>query len=267
MMSTVGALFVLIQPILMVLGGLFVALILALKVGPRVHPGLGQSVQNRLLRMAAGVCSGTQALIQDSDGILTLNPAEYDEENNGYWVRTSGGYQFYSAEGDGGSPKWFYGATVVLAYDGLGGVTDLVSGEIGRQAKVKKRLSDEPGRLASGYEQLVGAVDSARERLSGIGDVDPLADGGQRLGEFEVALPKRAVVDLRDTLYNAPFHVRPAQFHRVEENAKAGQGGSLNENLIRFGLLVTGFMLAIVAQVVAGGGGGGGGGGAAVLPF
>lgn len=252
--------FELLKPVLMAVGALAIVVVVFLKVAPKFPDAVTDWAQRRLIRQGLAMSGGLQMLVQDSDGVLSLVEAEYDANNGGYWANTGDKWEFYSAEGEGGGPKWFYGANVVLAYDGLGAVSDLVSAEIGRQAKVKRRVSDEPGRLARAYSTIV-------DGLGDRGDADAVADGGtpENATEWTTYLPKRAVVDLRDTLHNAPFHVRPEQFHRVEENAKAGQSVGLNENLIRFGLLITGFMLAVIAFVVMGGGGGGGA--TASLPF
>lgn len=267
-MALPGFVYVLIaflKPALMMIGALAVFGAIFVKSAPKLPDVVTSAVRRRLLRMGMGMGSGLEMLVQDSDGVLSLASAEYDADNGGYWAKLGDNWEFFSSEGKGGGPKWFYGANVVLAYDGLGAVSDLVSAEIGRQAKVKKRVSNEPGKLASAYEEI---VTRARERIDGFDGPDPLADGGvnKHVTEWTSYLPERKVVDLRDTLHNAPFHVRPAQFHRVEENAKAGQSVGFSENLIRFGLLITGFMLAVIAFVIMGNGGGGAASGMS-LPF
>lgn len=252
-----------VKPVLMFIGGASLLTLLILKFAHKLPARASSWLQDKLFRKGMSIGGGLQMLIQDSDGVLKLAPAEYDSKNSGYWANLGEGWEFFSSEGDGGSPMHFYGGAVVLAYDGLGATSDLVSAKIGEEAKLKKRVEDR------------SLLDHARERYREFipEESDPLAtDGGlpEYVNEFSAYVPERAVVDLRDTLYNVPFHVRPAQFHRVEENAKAGQGTGLNENLIRFGLLITGFMLAVIAFVVMGGGGGGGSAqaaGSAVLPM
>jgi hypothetical protein len=258
-------LFSLMVPALALVGGGAVLGYIIVKAAGSLPAMLTAPVRKRLLRMGVTMGGGTQMLIQDDDGVLQLADAEYDAENGGYWADVGGGREFFSSEGKGGAPKWFYGATVVLAYDGLGATSDLVSAEIGRQAQVKKQVAKEPGRLADAYEQLVGA----KERLAGdVLDADAVTDGGvpkpEVVDEWKAYLPKRAVVDLRDTLHNAPFHVRPAQFHRVEENAKAGQSGGLNPTVADLGKVGLGFMMAVIGYYIFAGGGGGA---AVSLPF
>lgn len=249
--SFIYVLLAFLKPALMFIGAAAIFFMVFLKIAPKLPPGIADRVQDKLIRKGVAMGGSLQMLVEDSDGVLTLAPAEYDGGNGGYWAHINGDWQFFSAEGKGGGPKWFYGGNVVLAYDGLGAVADMVSGEIGRQAKVKKQVGSRGG--------VKGGIAAAKDRLLG-DQQDALPDGGSEEGSvWEAYLPERAVVDLRDTLYNAPFHVRPAQFHRVEENAKAGQSVGMNENIVRFGLLITGFMLAIIAQVVLSGGGGGGG--------
>lgn len=260
-------LFALLKPLFTVLGVGALLYVGALKLGPRLPAPLVDRLQERYLRKGMALGGSPQMLVQDSDGVLSLADATYDSENGGYWARIDGKRQFFSAEGDGGGPKWFYGSPVVLAYDGLGAASDLVSAEIGRQAKVKKQVASRRGlnptkHLASAKKQLLG-----RNAGGDASDPEAVADGGHEGATWKAYLPKRAVVDLRDTLHNAPFHVRPEQFDRVEENARAGQSVGFDENLIRIGMLMTGFMLAVIAFYVFGGNGGGGGGGGVSLPM
>lgn len=242
----------LIPSILMVVGALALGLWVLIKFGSRLPAPLQSRIRKKGLRTFVGMGSGVQMLVQDSDGILTLTDAKYDSDNGGYWTRLGGKRLFFSALGEGGGPKWFYGANVVLAYDGLGATADLVSAELGKQAEVKMRLAKDGNQLANGFKNILG------QHWPKLNAGEAVADGGLPAGvtEWTAYLPKRAIVDLRDTLHLAPFNVKPDQFNRVEENAKAGQSVGFSENMVRIGMLVLGFMLFLIAKVVLSNGGG-----------
>lgn len=181
------------------------------------------SVRDKLARRLIGrgsrIMGKTLMAIKDEDGLWTLKPATYDGENNGYWVPTSNGREFYDASGVGGDPGGWYGGTALaIAYDGLGALAEPASGEVGRQARIKmqhyaedlskidyakwKAQEDGPELIASAGEQIASSlasgtraladggreardkigqgVESARDRVSGDeDDEDPLPDGGK----------------------------------------------------------------------------------------
>jgi len=153
-----------------------------------------------------------------------------------------------------------------LVYRGLGAVSDMVAGEIGRQARIKRQYERRTGKPPT-YQQL-------REKLLGrnLPKTDELfADGGDiDFSEFTSTLPKRAVVDLRETIWNAPFNVSPMAFDRVEKNAQAGAVGLGRFGPIAQAGLIIGAMFMgglMVWFAINNGGGGGGGGISGALPL
>lgn len=284
--------------VLPILGIIFMMLLALHIAGPKI-PVLNRRLSDWYGAQLTRYLGGMLILIQDADGHWTLAPAEYDSENNGYWAAQSTGYEFYDAEGAGGNPGTFYGASLVAAYQGLGGVTDLVSGEIGRQAGIKKRRTDEEdlrdGKLEGAKKKIMGK--NWKEAFGGVTDINPLGndsdaeaepdaepvtDGGgnayaaemaekdleeelDKIDEFDALLPEKKVVDLRDTLYNAPFHVRPEAFHRVEKNAQKGVSGFGSLGAVGQASLIMGamFLGGILVWFVMGNSGGG----SMTLPF
>ncbi|ADQ68447.1 hypothetical protein C499_08697 [Halogeometricum borinquense DSM 11551] len=92
----------------------------------------------RLIGRGSRIMGKTLMAIKDEDGLWSLKPATYDGENNGYWVPTADGREFYDASGVGGDPGGWYGGTALaIAYDGLGALAEPASGEVGRQARIK----------------------------------------------------------------------------------------------------------------------------------
>lgn len=100
----------------------------------------------------------------------------------------------------------------------------------------------------------------------GLGSVEDLMEG-----EIEIKTPsredepwvKRKALDLRDSLHNAPFHIRPEAFHRVEKNAQKRQGtgplsgfGPVGQAAIIMGAFALGGGLAWFVMTNGGGGGG-----------
>lgn len=220
---------------------------LFLAVAPKLPTKISKPVANALFKKATGVLGGNLALVRDADGYYTLSKAEYDAENNGFWVAG----EFYDAEGVGGAPGGFYGSSLVVAYQGLGAVADLVSAELGRQATVKRQDSDHEGKLSGSLGKLLGK--NAPKAV---------ADGGEMIkdAEWKAVLPERKVVDLRNVLSLAPFNVRPEAFDRVEENAKAGQAGfAALGPMGQAGLLLGAAMLGGILVYLGMSSGGGGG--------
>lgn len=227
----------------------------------------------KLIGRGSRILGRTLIAIKNEDGLWTLKPGEYDSDNNGYWVPTEDGREFYDASGVGGDPGGWYGGTALaVAYDGLGALAEAASAEVGRQARIKKRAYAEDLTTIdyaqykageAGKNLLAAAGDRLELNLAGRFDSKPVTDGGKTvIGEWDTMIPTRKVIDLRDTLENAPFHVRPQQFHSVAESAKKGQQGFASLGpLGQAGLLMGAFMLgAIVAYIgfsAAGGGGGG----------
>jgi hypothetical protein len=201
----------------------------------------------------------TLLAVKDDDGIWTLRPAEYDSQNNGYWVSVGDSEEFFDAEGVGGDPgTWYGGTNLAVAYDGLAGLAAPVSGEIGRQVEIKRRES---------RDEFPGIVPATKELLGRHAPDDPdddalAADGGaaEELDAWEVTLPEKKVVDMRDTLSNAPFHVDPSLVHRVRQNAREGQSGLADMGPVgTAGLLLTAaFVGGILVYMGTSGGGGGG---------
>jgi hypothetical protein len=265
---------------------------------PTVRDRLGR----RLLGRGSRILGRTLMAIKDEDGLWTVKPATYDSENNGYWVPTEDGREFYDASGIGGDPGgWYGGTSLAVAYDGLGALAEVASAEVGRQARVKKQLTEEDlsrseyaahkakqkggeyaekgrqkgGELAAegrdraepylekGKDKGRAYLAKAAERLLGRNyDDDIMPDGGEHIiEEWDSVLPQRKVVDLRDTVYAAPFNVRPQQFHRVAENAKKGQQGFAKLGpLGQAGIIMGAFMMgAIVCYLGFSATGGGGG--------
>ena len=243
------------------------------------------SVRDRLGTKLVGkgsrIIGRTLIALKDEDGLWSLKPATYDKANNGYWVPTDdGGREFYNAEGVGGDPgTWYGGATLAVAYDGLGALADPASAEVGRQARVKREVYESDlskrGQIAQGVKKKGGElIASAKGQLLG-DDVeeeeeDILADGGDEtvIDQWDTLLPDRKVVDLRDTIHAAPFNVRPQQFHRVAENAKEGQRGFAKLGPIGQATLLMGaFMLGAIVCYLGFSASGGGGGGGISLPM
>lgn len=234
----------------------------------------------RLLGRGSRILGKTLIAIQDEDGLWELRPASYDKQNNGYWVETGDGREFYDAAGVGGDPgAWYGGTSLAVAYDGLGALAEVASGEVGRQARIKRQQFD--GDLSAiekaGYQgqQVLATAGEAIRRTFADGDDVVEADGGAALEagedgeavveEWETLLPERKVVDLRDTLHAAPFHVKPQAFHAVAEEAKRGQRGfaslgPVGQAGLLLGAAMLGGILVYLGLSAAGGGGGGGGG-------
>lgn len=241
-----------------------------------------ESLGFRLLGRGSRILGRTLVAIKDADGLWTLKPGTYDSENEGYWVPTENGREFFDAKGVGGDPGgWYGGTSLAVAYDGLGAFAEVAAGEVGRQARVKKQTFEEDLKTIdyakykagkAGKRLLADASEKLLDRqfpgLEDAGDEAVAADGGTIVGEWEVALPKRKIVDLRDTIYAAPFAVRPQSFHNVAESAKKGQRGFAKLGpLGQAGLLMGAFMLGAIVTYLgftAGGGGGGGGGGLSI---
>lgn len=257
----------LLAPVLYLFGVLFVLVIGLMLIGHKL-PVVGPKIADWHMGQAMKAMGGMLILVQDADGHYTLTSCEYDSENNGYWADLPNGKEFYDAEGVGGNPGSFYGASLVTAYQGLGGVADLISGEVGRQAKIKQMEGEKNERasIAAAGKKLLGG-----NWLGDGGEDGVAADGGETavdaIGEYDAVLPKKKVVDLRDTLHNAPFHVRPEAFHRVEKNAQKAQSGFASLGPVGQAGLIMGamFLGGLLAWFVMGNSGGGGG--SATLPF
>ncbi|MBP1987241.1 hypothetical protein [Halolamina salifodinae] len=323
------------QQVMPIVGAISVVVLVVYKMGHKIPVA---TVRDKLGRMLIGrgsrILGRTLIAVKDEDGLWSLKPATYDGQNNGYWVPTADGREFYDAAGVGGDPGGWYGGTALaVAYDGLGALAEPASGEVGRQARIKmqhyaedlstidyaewKAKEDGPPLIAAAGDQIASSlagggravadggrrvrnkfgkganvardrvgdgVESARGRIGDDddgdaeddededGDLPVRTDGGQVtdeaddgktvIDEWEVQLPKRKVVDLRDTIHAAPFNVKPQQFHRVAENAKKGQQGFASLGpLGQAGIIMGAFMMgAIVAYIgfsAAGSGGGG----------
>lgn len=242
----------------------------------------------RLIGRGSRILGKTLIAVKDEDGLWTLKPATYDGENNGYWVPTADGREFYDAAGVGGDPgSWYGGTALAVAYDGLGSLAEVAAGEVGRQARIKKQTykedlstvdyakykSEDYGKklLAGAGKQIHNALAHSKARAAdgaqatrdklGSDDNGPFTDGGEDLiDEWETMLPKRKVVDLRDTIHAAPFNVKPQQFHRVAENAKKGQKGFASLGPIgQAGLIMGAFMLGAITCYIGFSASGGGG--------
>jgi hypothetical protein len=81
------------------------------------------------------------------------------------------------------------------------------------------------------------------------------------LDVYDAVVPDRAVVDLRDCRYLAPYDVDPSAFDRVEENAKKGARGIGDLGALGTGaLLLSAAMLGGILVYLGMSSGGGGGG-------
>lgn len=290
------------EQVMPIVGVLLTLLLFLIKGGHQIPVAtVRDKLGRRLIGRGSRILGKTLIAIKDEDGLWTLKPATYDGENNGYWVPTPDGREFYDASGVGGDPGGWYGGTALaVAYDGLGALAEPASGEIGRQARIKRQFYAEDlskidyaqykagetsknliagagerihnslahGRSAiadggSRVKDKVGdGVDAARDKV-GDDEDGPISDGGEPvLDEWETMLPVRKTVDLRDTIYAAPFNVKPQQFHRVAENAKKGQQGfaklgPLGQAGVIMGAFMMGAIVAYLGFTAASGGGGG----------
>lgn len=206
-----------VMTVLRLLGLVFLLVVGLLTIGAKL-PVIRGRIADWLVSRGVRSLGDLLILVDFEDGVYELAPGRYDHEKDGYWGELPRGEEFYDAEGVSDAPGTFYGVRLVVAYDGLGSVEDFVDGEIGEDVEITlpESPSTSPGPLA-------GLLNAATERL-GIGDRTPVADGGTAEASRSL-LPARRILDLRDTLYNAPFHVRPAKFHEVEKNAQKAQTG------------------------------------------
>ncbi|GAA0303968.1 hypothetical protein [Halarchaeum salinum] len=271
------------ERVMPIIGVLSILGIMFIMLGDKIPVGsIRDKLGRRLIGRGSRILGKTLILIKDEDGLWTLKPATYDSDNNGYWVPTSDGREFYDASGVGGDPGGFYGGSALaVAYDGLGSLSTVAGAEVGRQARIKRKTYAED--LASIDYAKYKAGETSKDLLAGAGDAirralvsgdDAATDGGVTVveddettvvGEWETLLPTRKVVDLRDTLDNAPFQVRPQQFHRVAENAKKGQQGFASLGpLGQAGIIMSAFILGAIACYVGFSATGGGGGGAGI---
>lgn len=175
-------------------------------------------------------------LVREEDGRYTLAPSEFDPENSMVWVDYGNERKGFHVGGEGRPTLPFLNGSLSIAYAGVGALADVVSAQIGREAKYNY-------------------ADRAHVEAPAI------ADGGQaeELGEHEIVLPENGVIaDLRDLIYFTPFHARPEQLKRVEKNAKSGMMGYGNWSTIAQtgGMLAAFFLGAIVASFLGGDGGG-----------
>jgi len=113
------------------------------------------------------------------------------------------------------------------------------------------------------------ATATAADRMAAAtrSDLDSVDGGGpldlprvEHVDHWEVTLPEKKVVDMRDTLANAPFNLSPELVHRVRQNAREGQRGLFGDvgPIGQAGLLMGAAMLGgiLVYMGMSGGGGG-----------
>lgn len=248
-----------------------------IKVGHKIPlASAREKLGTRILGQGSRILGKTLIAIKNEDGLWTIKPGSYDEENNGYWVPTDSGREFYDAAGVGGDPGgWYGGTSLAVAYDGLGALAEVASGEVGRQARIKKQtFKEDLSKLEQGEQLIASAGKEIAGTLGGKvreatrSDDEAVTDGGKELvEEWQTMLPEKKVVDLRDTLHNAPFHVQPQQFHRVAENAKEGQRGFAKLGPVgQAGIIMMAFMLGGIVTYI-GFTAAGSGGGAMKLPL
>lgn len=223
--------------------GIVMLLLLAAVLFSSVLPNrLTHALARQMLYKGVDLLGPDLMLIRDADGRYTLCPRSYDAENGHYIAHRSDGEKAFDAEGLGGGAMPFLSGSLAVAYEGIGAAADVVSAELGRQAAAK---------------------------LDGPGD-EILADGGDSgvLDTYEVAVPDRKVVDLRNVMRLSPFHVRPGQFERVEENAKKSlQGFTDWSDAAQIGGMLGAFLLGALVVWAFGGGGGSGGSAGESLPM
>lgn len=250
----------LLLAVLPIIGAISVVGILLVLAAPKLPNKISKMVAARLLSRGMKTLGSPLLFVQDADGLYSLVPAKFDADNNGYW----GGDEFYNAEGASTAPGSFYGSIIIPAYQGLGAMTDFVSGEIGRQVEVKRGESENPqkkwapalgGILGSRFGEYFPEFASSSETAADGGL--PAALGDEFEDGFKVVLEPLRVVDLRNVTHFAPYNIRPESYHRVDQNAKAGSRTGWSTTAKVTGAFVMGFMLCLIAVVVVGKGGGG----------
>jgi len=226
--ATLSVMFGIVTPVLAMVG-LISLIVLGLLRTPK-----GYIIAPKLLGMAleALIDSRNAILIRRGDGNYVFKKANYDAQNQGYWVEDDKQKQFYEGGQDSGN---FYGLRLVTAYDGLGAVSDFAASEIAYRAKQKY-------------------VDGIEEDLE-------TAEGDEfAINNTEVAIPSRAVIDLRKIRYMSPFNIEPEKCFRVEENAKLSMSKFNNMSTVAQGMLIiAAFTMGIILTWFLLGQGGGGG--------
>lgn len=221
----------LITPILALIGFATIMLFVLLK-----SPiGIKNKIAWRLWDMAtlALFPSRLVMLIRKEDGDYSFREAQYDEQNQGYWVKTIDGDKRNFFQSTGQQAGTFGPIRLLSAYEGFGVATDFVSARIAEEAEHKYVL----------------------------GTNDPVVDEtGQEIEEV-LAVPERGIIDLRKIKYLAPFNCDPDRYYRIEENAKAAMMAFKRQDAIVQGaMILSAFILGSIMTWFAMSQGAGGGG-------
>ena len=229
-----------------------VVALFVLKLAPSIPWRFSRRISEWCLQTAFGIMGKEIALVRTRDNRYALSRSEYDPENGVLWVDYGEVLKGYDTNGDGLKSLPFFGSNLWLVYEDLGAVADIVSAEIGRQARAN---------YEDAYEGTVGAGITSSLPAGG----EALADGGEAdddLDKHEVRIPSSGVVaDLRNCIHFAPYNVQPAAYKRIERNAKAGLEGFSNWGPVAQtgGMLGAFFLGGLLVWFVMDNDGGGGG--------
>ncbi len=229
--------------------------LLTLKLSPKLPYRFGKRFAEYFLNKALTVMGPEVTLVRTTDNRYTLARSEYDPENGILWVDYGETLKGYDANGNGLKSLPFLGSNLWLVYEDLGAVIDIVSAEIGRQARAN-------------YEEHFSDVNGAEISSSSVPALTDGSGSGDDLEEHEIRIPSSGVVaDLRNCIHFAPYNVQPAAFKRVERNAKAGLKGFANWGPVAQtgGMLGAFFMGGLLTWFVMDNDGGGDG--AEVVPM